>query len=381
MNVHIPSITSLAILLWPLSAIAQAEPSPRLLEVGLAAGAFMASPDHELYDSTSHQQVGLANVAPDIGLRLAFFPLSFLGAEAEGQFVPVPTISDRNTYVMGFRGHVMLQLPAQITPFVLAGAGTLGLSSGPDALGSDFDPAFHWGLGAKFWLNDRFTVRVDGRHIVSAGRGAGDGNTSHFEATVGLGFALWRDEDPLDLDIDLDSPIRIVEVTPDLESETEPMPAPAVVEPVAAAIQVPEQIEIVEEVLDRVHFAWGSAVLRPHDQSHLDEAVVLLNRYPNLTVEVIGHTDSTGPYRFNLGLSKRRAEAVRDYLMDAGIVASRVAVVGAGPDVPLDSNATSKGRARNRRIEFTVKDEDAAKVRLRMREKDELAAGSLRARP
>lgn len=379
MNVHIPSITSLAILLWPLSAAAQAEPSPRLLEVGLAAGAFMASPDHELYDSTSHQQVGLANVAPDIGLRLAFFPLSFLGAEAEGQFVPVPTISDRNTYVMGFRGHVMLQLPAQITPFVLAGAGTLGLSSGPDALGSDFDPAFHWGLGAKFWLNDRFTVRVDGRHIVSAGRGAGDGNTSHFEATVGLGFALWRDEDPLDLDMDLDSPIRIVEVTPDAESETEPLPAPAVVEPVAAAIQVPEQI--VEEVLDRVHFAWGSAVLRPHDQSHLDEAVVLLNRYPNLTVEVIGHTDSTGPYRFNLGLSKRRAEAVRDYLMEAGIVAARVAVVGAGPDVPLDSNATSKGRARNRRIEFTVKDEDAAKVRLRMREKDELAAGSLRARP
>lgn len=343
-----------------------AEPSSSLLEVGLAAGAFMASPDHELYDARVGGHVALSAASPEIGLRLAYFPLSFVGAEAEGQFIPVSTITDRNAYVMAFRAHVMLQLPMRLTPFVLAGGGTLGLSSGTDALGNDFDRAFHWGLGAKYWLDDRFSVRVDGRHIVSGGRGEGDGNTSHFEALIGLGFALWKADDPLPLSAPSESPIRIVEAPPPPPPEPEPVPAPVVTEPVATVMQAPE--EVVEAVLDRVHFAWGSAALRPQDKGHLDEAVVLLNRHASLAVQVIGHTDSTGPYRYNLTLSRRRAQAVQAYLLAAGIAEDRVAIVGAGPDEPLDSNDTAHGRARNRRIEFSVRDPLNPTIRLRMRE-------------
>ncbi len=366
MNHPITTLLSLATMTLPLAVHAAPEPGSAQLEVGLSAGAFMASPDHELYDSTAHRQVGLASVAPDIGLRLAYFPLSFVGAEAEGQFVPVSTISDRNTYVMAFRAHAMLQYPARITPFVLAGAGTLGLASGADALGGDFDRAFHWGLGAKYWLNDRFMVRAEGRHLISGGRGAGDGNTSHFEALFGLGFALWKGDEPLRLEAPVESPIRIVEAPPPApEPVPEPVQEPVVVE-VAQQIALPE--EIVEEVLDRVHFAWGSAVLRPADRGHLDEAVVLLERHPTLAVQVIGHTDSTGPYRYNLGLSRRRAQAVQNYLVQKGVATDRVAIEGAGPDEPIDSNATRDGRARNRRIEFSVRDQVNPTIRLRMRE-------------
>jgi OOP family OmpA-OmpF porin len=67
---------------------------------------------------------------------------------------------------------------------------------------------------------------------------------------------------------------------------------------------------------------------------------------------IIGHTDSTGSADYNLGLSKRRAEAVKDYLVSTGVEADKLRVVGRGEEDPIASNDTAEGRAQNRRVEI-----------------------------
>lgn len=69
---------------------------------------------------------------------------------------------------------------------------------------------------------------------------------------------------------------------------------------------------------------------------------------------VEGHTDSRGPRDFNLELSQRRAEAVRDYLVSKGVPGDLFTVEGLGPDRPVASNATPDGRANNRRVEIVI---------------------------
>lgn len=87
----------------------------------------------------------------------------------------------------------------------------------------------------------------------------------------------------------------------------------------------------------------------------LDQAVDALNRYPEIKVELNGHTDSIGTDAYNQGLSERRAQIVADYLTSHGIDASRItAVQGFGESQPIDTNDTKEGRARNRRTELNV---------------------------
>lgn len=89
-------------------------------------------------------------------------------------------------------------------------------------------------------------------------------------------------------------------------------------------------------------------------QPVLDRAKAVLDEYPEVKVEISGHTDTDGDRDHNIDLSRRRAEAVRRYLVDAGIDESRITTRGAGPDEPLGSNDTEAGKAKNRRIEFNL---------------------------
>jgi OOP family OmpA-OmpF porin len=87
----------------------------------------------------------------------------------------------------------------------------------------------------------------------------------------------------------------------------------------------------------------------------LDQAVDALKRYPDIKVELDGHTDSVGTDQYNQGLSERRAQIVSDYLTSHGVDASRItAVKGFGESAPIDTNSTKEGRARNRRTELKV---------------------------
>jgi OOP family OmpA-OmpF porin len=72
-------------------------------------------------------------------------------------------------------------------------------------------------------------------------------------------------------------------------------------------------------------------------------------------LEIVGHTDSTGPEAYNLGLSERRAQAAANYLEGKGVSMSRITVKGMGESAPVASNATREGRAMNRRVEINTK--------------------------
>ncbi len=80
-----------------------------------------------------------------------------------------------------------------------------------------------------------------------------------------------------------------------------------------------------------------------------------LNRYPNSTVEVQGHTDNTGPAAFNADLSQRRAQSVASILAQNGVSSGRLRAVGFGEDSPIASNLTTEGRAQNRRVQIVIR--------------------------
>lgn len=110
-----------------------------------------------------------------------------------------------------------------------------------------------------------------------------------------------------------------------------------------------------QTLADRVvEFESGSAVLTTAGARILDEMADAISRLQHPSVELIGHTDSTGNRSSNVSLSLARADTVRSYLVTKGIPPASLSTIGAGPDRPLTSNETPEGRARNRRIEFRL---------------------------
>jgi OOP family OmpA-OmpF porin len=126
---------------------------------------------------------------------------------------------------------------------------------------------------------------------------------------------------------------------------------------------VPEQVVELQENLDDliegkvVEFELNSDVLTSKGIALLDEILVALEKFPNIPIEISGHADSQGDDATNLALSKRRAQAVLDYLVAHGQDPNRFAVVGYGETRPIADNSTAEGRARNRRIEFKALEE------------------------
>jgi outer membrane protein OmpA-like peptidoglycan-associated protein len=105
-------------------------------------------------------------------------------------------------------------------------------------------------------------------------------------------------------------------------------------------------------VLRGVNFQTGKAVILPMSFAVLDAVVTSLKEWPEVKVEVQGHTDITGSAETNRLLSQQRAETVKQYFIDHGIDASRLTAVGYGPDAPVGDNKTAAGRAMNRRVEL-----------------------------
>jgi outer membrane protein OmpA-like peptidoglycan-associated protein len=112
--------------------------------------------------------------------------------------------------------------------------------------------------------------------------------------------------------------------------------------------------ENVSITLNNLFFDFDKAVLRPESFPELDRIVTLMNEKPTMQIEISGHTDSAGPDKYNMGLSERRAKSVVQYLNGKKIEKSRMNVVFFGESMPVDTNDTSDGRRRNRRVEFKI---------------------------
>ena len=101
-----------------------------------------------------------------------------------------------------------------------------------------------------------------------------------------------------------------------------------------------------------ITFDHDSAVIRAESEATLDEMAKLLKGSQALSVFIVGHTDNTGTFDYNLNLSRRRAAAVVEALVTRGIPRSRLGSHGVGPLAPVETNETDEGRGRNRRVEM-----------------------------
>ena len=103
-----------------------------------------------------------------------------------------------------------------------------------------------------------------------------------------------------------------------------------------------------------VSFDVGRYAIKPNMRPVLDRLASTLNQHPVTTVTIVGHTDSTGSDAVNDPLSVNRAASTRDYLVQRGVSAQRIAVDGRGSRQPVADNSTASGRAMNRRVEIFI---------------------------
>ena len=180
-------------------------------------------------------------------------------------------------------------------------------------------------------------VNADGCEFDSDGDGVVDGNDKCPNTPAGRKV----NADGCELDSDGDGIVDGDDKCPTVYAKT------ADGCPLPAAAPEPKKLE-----LQGVNFDFDRAVLRQDGLTALDSDVATLKEWGDVKVEIAGHTDSRGSDKYNMNLSQRRAEAVRNYLISKGIAAERLSAKGYGESQPVADNATDEGRFKNRRVEL-----------------------------
>lgn len=112
-------------------------------------------------------------------------------------------------------------------------------------------------------------------------------------------------------------------------------------------------------ITDKVFFETGKAKIQPLSFELLEEVALVINDHAHIQrIRVEGHTDSDGGESYNKKLSQARADSVRQFLVDAGVEPARLDSVGYGEVEPIDTNRTAEGKANNRRVEFTILEQE-----------------------
>lgn len=194
-----------------------------------------------------------------------------------------------------------------------------GTAKASDLFGNEAETPLEALGGFRFWPKDYLRVSVAG--------GAG--------ITFGYGSPDFRGV----LEVSYIKP-RVVDLPP-----PPPPPPPPIV-------RVEERRIVITE---KIHFEFDKARIRPISFHILDAVVDVLQRHPAiLRVQIEGHTDAVGTDAYNMRLSQRRSNSVMQYLTAHGVAANRLVAKGFGESVPIDTNDTALGRARNRRTEFKI---------------------------
>lgn len=179
-------------------------------------------------------------------------------------------------------------------------------------------------------------VGMSGGHLISDGYG-------HCVRT-----GSWREADAL---ADCGDTPRAAEATP----ETAPAPAP-VVRPAPAAKKITRTVSLSAGAL----FDLNSDQIKPGAKAELTALARHINSLDDIeTVNIVGYTDSSGSAGYNQKLSLRRANAVKDFLMEQGVPLQVMTTLGKGEEDPVADNHTAEGRAKNRRVEITLRGSQA----------------------
>lgn len=125
--------------------------------------------------------------------------------------------------------------------------------------------------------------------------------------------------------------------------------------PGAKVERVEEGINVTfEDGTSGVRFGFDSDVLDAQSKTNLNKMARILNDYPDTDIVVEGHTDNVGAEAYNMGLSRRRANTVTDYLVSQGVKATRITTKWYGETQPAVENDTPENRSKNRRVEMAI---------------------------
>jgi OOP family OmpA-OmpF porin len=240
--------------------------------------------------------------------------------------------SDNNVNAYKYRLDALYHFTPEkrLVPFVAAGLGGTTINY-PTGYSTSYSTSitshdhttglFNYGVGLKYFMTDYLALRGDLRHVITFDRG-----NSNLEYTVGLSYIFG---------VRKPAPKPVEQCCP-------PPPPPPLAE---------EQVCITL----KIEFDFDKADIKPKYHDQIKQVSDFMTTYPDTTAVIEGHTDNVGTADYNQKLSQRRAESVRQYLVDKfGISPARLKSVGYGFNKPIADNGTAEGRAKNRRIDAVI---------------------------
>ncbi len=332
--------------------------------------------------------------------------------EADFRYTPTETDTtnsvDVDVLTLGLGGLYHFRPAEVLNPYLSFGVGGLVYDFSKPS-NSDEDYMGYYGGGFKYAITDQTALRFDLRHILDSrndkdfSNNADKSTRHHLQAMIGLTFQLsgytsmplrekriaaaLHDKKPvvvptdsdhdgvfnaLDMcpgtapgvrvdvkgcpaDTDYDGVLDYQDACVDTPQGTSVDSAGCVQQVAAAEVVAAEPVEVDSLTLN-VLFGFDKDQVTPFHYSELNKAVEFINKYPHYQVVVEGHTDNRGEAEYNKSLSQRRANSIRQVLVEKyGVVAERISASGYGQEQPLTGNETDEARMQNRRVEISIR--------------------------
>ncbi len=256
-----------------------------------------------------------------------------------------------------FNNGYILKENALFGPYLTAGVSLLNLKNNniPSGSTNKFNVLnFPVGAGVRVQLAPAFQLYAQSTYSFSMNDNYDNmpnirrRNDNHVNHTIGLVYAFGKDNsDPSKKDSDKDGVTDDKDKCPGTKrgTEVDEKGCPKIAENVKQDIKL---------LATQIYFETNSSTLKSESYPALDKLAGYLKLFPKTVVDVSGHTDNTGNADYNMELSKKRADAVKAYLVSKGIAESRINSQGYGQTAPIDTNDTEEGKAKNRRVEINL---------------------------